>query len=120
MPSIAEIDSIMPGFARAMLAAHRSQPLSLDSPLPDGEALERDWTDDPAEIVEGRSRRDAVHAALNALPGRQRALMHHHYFGERSLREIGRAMNISAQRASQLHLAAMAKLKRALRVTASR
>lgn len=119
VPSIAEIDGVVPGFARAMLAAHRSQPLSLDSPLPDGETLGRNWSDDPAEIVECRSRRDAVHAALSALPERQRALMQHHYFGDRSLREIGRAMNISAQRASQLHLAAMAKLKRTLHVTAS-
>lgn len=114
VPSVEEMDAIHPGFGRAVVAAHQSQPLSLDTPLPEGETLGGDWSEDPARIVEGRSRRWAVLEALRALPERQQKLMHEHYFAERSLRDIGRSMRISPQRASQLHLAAMAKMKRKL------
>ena len=68
----------------------------------------------------GRSERAiaafAEHAALRAdvarLPRRQRQVVVLHYYGEHSLRAIGRRLAISAQRASQLHLAAMVRLRR--------
>ncbi len=54
VPSVEEIDGLHPGFARAVLATHRSQPLSLDAPLPDGESLGGDWASDVANKVEPR------------------------------------------------------------------
>ncbi|MEO9171274.1 MAG: sigma-70 family RNA polymerase sigma factor [Candidatus Baltobacteraceae bacterium] len=117
IPSVEEIDGIAPGFARATVAAHRSQPLSLDSPLPEGEKLGGDWSCDPAQIVEERLKVGTIRAALHLLPERQRKLVHEHYFVERSLRDIGKRMRISPQRASQLHLAAIAKMKKSLDAT---
>jgi DNA-directed RNA polymerase specialized sigma subunit len=35
-----------------------------------------------------------------------------HYFGEHSLRAVARRLAISAQRASQLHIAAIGRLRR--------
>jgi RNA polymerase sigma factor (sigma-70 family) len=55
-----------------------------------------------------------MEAAIAALPVRQRTIILAHYFGERSLREIGDRLAVSPQRASQLHLRAIARLRQTL------
>ncbi|HLX26211.1 MAG TPA: sigma-70 family RNA polymerase sigma factor, partial [Candidatus Cybelea sp.] len=101
-----------PGYRRAIAAAYRGQPLSLDAPLPRGEALAYDWSDDPARIVERRLERARLAEMIAALPNRQRDLVLMHYFKGSSLRAIGKRLAISPQRASQLHTSALMKLKR--------
>src|SRR5581483_10722946 len=96
---------------RAMAAAHCGQPLSLDAPLPQGETLSGDWGEDPARILDARLRSDALYELVDRLPQRQRDVVLAHYYRGRSLRVIGKQMAISPQRASQLHLAAIAKLR---------
>jgi RNA polymerase sigma factor FliA len=115
IPSMNEMEALRPGFIRASVAATLGVPLSLDRPLPDGERLQRDWSNDPASLIEARSYCDAIDKAVDALPARQRQVIRAHYFGEWSLREVGRRMNISPQRASQLHIVAMRKLRKSLR-----
>jgi RNA polymerase sigma factor FliA len=112
VPSLEEMERQRPGFTHAVVAVSRRVPLSLDRKLPDGERLHRDWSTDPARIVEGRCRREALDASIDSLPPRERQIIREHYYGETSLREIGRRMQISPQRASQLHIAAMEKLRR--------
>jgi RNA polymerase sigma factor FliA len=111
IPSAAEIDRHRPGYLRAMTAAHWGQPLSLDAPLPLGEKVRNDWSGDPARILVERSSSDALAALVDHLPQRQRNVVLAHYYRGRSLRAIGKQMAISPQRASQLHLAAIAKLR---------
>ncbi|MGR4066103.1 MAG: sigma-70 family RNA polymerase sigma factor [Vulcanimicrobiaceae bacterium] len=101
-----------PSAARAAVAVYRGQPLSLDATLPPGESLRLDWGGDPAAIVAENGERDALRAEIGRLPGRQRDLVRLHYFAERPLREIGERMMVSAQRASQLHLAALKRLRK--------
>lgn len=113
MPSTNELERLRPGFQRAVLAARRYVPLSLDAPLPEGETLPSDWSTDPASIVMAREGRAGVHALVERLPERQRHVVKAYYFSARSLRDIGASMNISPQRASQLHLAAMKRLRKA-------
>jgi RNA polymerase sigma factor FliA len=115
IPSMNEMEALRPGFIRASVAATLGVPLSLDRPLPEGERLQRDWSNDPACLIETRSYCDAIDKAVDALPARQRQVIRAHYFGEWSLREVGRRMNISPQRASQLHIVAMRKLRKSLR-----
>jgi RNA polymerase sigma factor for flagellar operon FliA len=112
VPALAEMERRRPGFERALAAAHRGQPLSLDAPLPIGESLSGDWSDDPARIVERRLENRRLYALVADLPPRQRRIVAMHYFNARSLRAVGRAMAISPQRASQLHLSAIERLKR--------
>jgi RNA polymerase sigma factor FliA len=114
IPTLAEMEQRRPGFTRASAAVAQGVPLSLDRPLPEGERLQRDWSNDPALLVEARSEREAIGAAVDALPTRQRQVIREHYFGDWSLREVGRRMQISPQRASQLHIVAMRKLRRNL------
>lgn len=108
-----EMEQRCPGYGRALAAAYRGQPLSLDAPLPLGEALVSDWGDDPARIVERRTESAHLAALLDGLPARQRQILLMHYYCGNSLRSIGRRLAISPQRASQLHLSAIEKLKRA-------
>jgi len=111
IPPAVEVDRNRPGYLRAMAAAHCGQPLSLDAPLPQGESLSGDWSADPAAILAQRNRSDALVALVDRLPQRQRDLVLAHYYRGRSLRAIGKLMAISPQRASQLHCAAIAKLR---------
>jgi RNA polymerase sigma factor for flagellar operon FliA len=111
VPSAAEIERRCPGYLRAMSATHRGQPLSLDAPLPQGETLSGDWSGDPGRIFEERSGAAALATLVARLPQRQRDVVLAHYYRGSSLRSIGKAMAISPQRASQLHLAAIAKLQ---------
>jgi RNA polymerase sigma factor FliA len=112
IPSLAAMERRRPGYERALTAAHRGQPLSLDAPLPIGESLSGDWSDDPARIVERRLENRRLCALVAGLPPRQRQIVTMHYFNARSLRAVGKAMAISPQRASQLHLGAIERLKR--------
>lgn len=112
VPTLEEMEQRCPGYRRALAAAHCGQPLSLDSPLPLGESLVNDWSGDPAAIVERKLESAALHALVDALPRRQRDVVLLHYYSQASLRRIGKRLAISPQRASQLHLAALAKLRR--------
>jgi RNA polymerase sigma factor FliA len=112
VPTASEMEQRYPGFARAVTAAHRGQPLSLDAPLPLGESLGSDWNGDPAQIVEQRCESAYLTALIDRLPPRQRQIVLLHYFKGTSLRAVGRKLAISPQRASQLHLSALEKLKR--------
>lgn len=119
VPSVAEIERRRPGYERALAAAQNGQPLSLDAPLPIGESLSGDWSADPSAVCQRRDASAQLAAAIRTLPCRQQRLIAAHYFGERSLRAIGKAMAISSQRASQLHLNALHKLRsEALRAAA--
>jgi RNA polymerase sigma factor FliA len=111
VPSLAEMEGRFPGYVRALAAAHWGVPLSLDAPLPTGEALPGDRLGDPAGIFERRSERAALAFQIARLPARQREVVIRHYFQGASLRAVGRRLAISPQRASQLHLAAIAKLR---------
>ncbi len=113
-PSQREMESRRPKLRRALALAVRYTPLSLDGPLPYGERLTEDWSGDPARIFGARGWRIEMHAAIHALPRRQREVIALHYLHGRSLRQIGRLMQISAQRTSQLHIAGIKKLKACL------
>lgn len=112
VPNAAEVESLCPGYRRALAAVYCGQPLSLDAPLPLGEALVMNWCDDPARVAERRAESAALAARIDCLPKRQRDLVLLHYFNGTSLRSVGRRLAISPQRASQLHLSALAKLRR--------
>lgn len=113
VPTMCEMETLCPGYNRALAAAYRGQPLSLDAPLPMGEALVSDWAGDPAHVVAHRAESAWLAALLDGLPPRHRQIVVMHYYRGNSLRSIGRRMAISPQRASQIHASAIEKLKRA-------
>ena len=114
LPTQREMEERRPALARAMLHSHRYAPLSLDGPLPANERVAIDATGDPAIIATRRSEMQSIREAVARLSVRHQRLVEMHYFGERSLHQIGKAFEISPQRASQLHLAALKALRKAL------
>lgn len=112
LPTQLEMEERRPGLRRANIHAYRHSPASLDAPLPTGEQLSGDWGADPAAIVAERIEHERVRQALRDLPERHRKLLALHYFCDVSLHSIGHRMGISPQRVSQIHIAAIAKLKK--------
>ena len=106
-----ELDAAVPGFRRAAAQEEWGLPLSLDAPLPYGARVGPDWSGDPALIVEIHARRQGLRAAVAQLPPRQREIVLRYYFGESSLRSISERMAVTPQRVSQLHCAALNRLR---------
>ncbi len=118
LPTLCEMEKRVHGLKRARTEAHRMTPLSLDVSLPCGVHVDLDLTADPQNVHIERTARDHMRSAIEALPPRQRRIVLEHYFAERSLRALSEAMYISPQRASQLHLLAVKRLRAALAVHA--
>jgi RNA polymerase sigma factor for flagellar operon FliA len=114
LPTQAEMEGRRPMLRRATINAYRNTPLSLDGPLPAGERLSTDWDADPAVITGDRGERETIHIALHRLPERQRHVLRLHYFNGQSLHQIGNVLQISPQRASQLHQAALKNLRKVM------
>jgi RNA polymerase sigma factor (sigma-70 family) len=55
-----------------------------------------------------------IRAAIDALPERQRKIVVAHYFAEEPLRAISDELRVSPQRISQLHVAAIGRMRRTL------
>jgi RNA polymerase sigma factor (sigma-70 family) len=109
-PAEAELERRHPGLAKARLEAHRGTPLSLDAAMPPGERPGRTG-DDPADAATAAVDAARVRAALRALPPRQRAIVEAYYFGARSLGALSAELRVTPQRVSQLHLAALARMR---------
>jgi RNA polymerase sigma factor for flagellar operon FliA len=103
-----------PGLTRARADAHRGSPLSLDAPLPPEAGCAPNGGGDPADIVVANAERRRIRAAIERLPQRQRAIVLAHYFGEHALRTLSDEMRVSPQRVSQLHVAAIERMRRTL------
>jgi RNA polymerase sigma factor for flagellar operon FliA len=114
LPPMLEMEQRLPALKRARTEAHRGTPMSIDAPLPAGERFDLANADDPQMRAEKHAERLRVHDAIASLPPRERRLVIAHYFAERSLRALSDDMNVSPQRVSQLHLSAIARMRRGL------
>ncbi len=80
--------------------------------------LDRFQTDNSNDPIKGlllSDFRDALIAAINALPEREKILLSLYYEQELNLKEIGAVMNVSESRVCQLHSQAVARLRAHLR-----
>lgn len=67
---------------------------------------------DPVALAERRDLQDAVAAAIDLLPDRERMILSLYYHEELTLREIGEVLSVSECRVSQLHARAIARIRR--------
>ncbi len=87
-----------------------------DLPLPEvpcGENLH------PDRLFEAHEAKQLVNKALNTLPERYRKVVVMYYSGDWSMREIGRSLGVNESRVSQIHKAALGKMKQALETEGS-
>ncbi len=96
------------------MKAYRQSALSLDAPLPGEPNVLADFGADPQAELELHAGAAELRAALARLPPRQRRILELHYYGELSLHAIGKRMSVSPQRVSQLHLEALARLRKCM------
>jgi len=68
----------------------------------------------PDRLFEAHEAHELVSRALNVLPDRYRRVVVMYYSGNWSMRDIGRSLGVNESRVSQIHKAALGKMKRAL------
>lgn len=66
---------------------------------------------DPLALLEQAGTREALVAAINALPEREKLMMALYYEQDLNLREIGEVLEVSESRVCQLHTQAVARLR---------
>ena len=111
LPLLGALEESDPGLRRARTAAHHQAAVSLDVPLANGREALVDWSGEPSRRVAERARRRELDEAIALLPERQRRILALHYGGDLTLHAISRALRVSPQRISQLHLGALARLR---------
>jgi RNA polymerase sigma factor for flagellar operon FliA len=112
LPSAQEMEREDPRLRAARTSVHRLTPLSTDAVPSDRDAtMLLDWSGEPSRLALASLDRATLTAALQRLPPRQREVVGLHYYGDLSLHAIGKQLHISPQRASQLHAAALARLR---------
>jgi RNA polymerase sigma factor for flagellar operon FliA len=112
IPSLAEMMESRPHLDAALRQASHAVPLSLDRALPLGVDPPLDHGSDPATIVSSQTTVENLQGWIRSLPERHRTVLTMHYFDERSLRSVGEHLAISSQRASQLHVNALERLRK--------
>lgn len=65
--------------------------------------------------IENQELAEALQIAIRSLPDKMRVVMHLYYNEGRRMREIGEELNLTESRVSQIHSAAVARLRRDLR-----
>lgn len=70
---------------------------------------------DPQRLLQRQQRHEALTRAFEELLPQERAVMEMIYARELDLSEVGQALGVSASRASQIHQATVAKLRRRMR-----
>lgn len=104
-----------------LLQDHTVRVLSLDAPRGDGSARAVAPEDrsalglDPSEVAERRELKEHVKAAIRSLSESQRSVILLYYSEGLLLREIGAVLGITESRVCQIHAAALARLRAAVR-----
>jgi RNA polymerase sigma factor for flagellar operon FliA len=112
LPSLREMEERHPGLAEALVAIDQRSLLSLDAP-PAGDLCRiENWHADPARIAVRKALSNELAEALDLLAERERRVVMWHYYEATPLHAIGTRLGISPQRVSQLHLRALAQLRR--------
>ncbi len=112
IPTRDEMERADPRLRDANLIAHRLKTVSTDtSPDEHDPPVLVDWSGEPSRLALATLDRDALRVALRRLPPRQREVVGLHYYHEMSMHAIGRRLQISPQRVSQLHAIALGRLR---------
>ena len=113
-PTERELEAAVAGLRRARAQVDCGLPLSLDMALPIGIAVRPDWSGDPARVYAREAGMRTVRLAIDSLPARQQEIVRDHYFRDVPLRVLSQKMAVTPQRVSQLHCAALARLRAAV------
>ena len=99
---------------------HTAKILSLDDYLPsedNEDSRKREFTNNtaapnPGRVAETRERQGLLVKAILELPEQQQKVLNLYYYEELTLKEVGAVLDVSELRVSQIHSAAMKKLRK--------
>ena len=80
------------------------------------ECLENSGTKNPFSQLKNKGMRQLLVDCIEELPEKQRLVLSLYYYEELNLREIGRILEVTESRVSQLHTAAVMRLKAKLKI----
>jgi RNA polymerase sigma factor for flagellar operon FliA len=115
-PSSAEIEARCPGYRRALGRCARLE-VSYDATFRSAEGTVLrpvdvlPGSDDVAGTVIAAEERVELQGAIAGLDERRRTVISQHYFERRNLNSVAQDLDVSPQRASQLHLTALEQLQ---------
>lgn len=72
-------------------------------------------SEDPAFVLETKRATERLASAIKTLPEKQRVVVTLYYFNDLTLKEIGEVLHVTESRVSQIHSAAITRLKAKLR-----
>ncbi len=110
-PTLDELTIKVRGLGGALLAARRAEGIFEDPERVTKVEPAIDTDEQPAEIAAKRDQVIRLHRALSRLEPRLRSVIAAHYYGDRSIVQIGRRMNISSQRVTQLRTTALRRMR---------
>lgn len=84
-------------------------------PQPTAENLPAEIREDQFDLCYRREKIDILNRALTSLPVRERLIMTLYYARERTMKQIGSQLRIDESRVSQLHSAALVRLRNAVK-----
>ena len=76
-----------------------------------------DYSINPFNAADGKGIRDKIKDGIKSLPEKQRFVLSLYYYEDLSLREIGKILNVTESRISQLHTKALMRLKLKLKLS---
>ena len=74
---------------------------------------------DPVAMLLAREKSDALHTAIDQLPGKERLVLPLYYRSELTMKEVGDRLGITESRVSQLHTKALSRLRGVLKPQSS-
>jgi len=111
VPTLDELTAKVRGLGGALLAARRAEVLFVHPERVTKTEPAIDTDEQPAEVAAKRDQTDRLRRALSHLEPRLRSVITDHYYGNRTIVQIGQRMNISSQRVTQLRTTALARLR---------
>jgi RNA polymerase sigma factor for flagellar operon FliA len=76
-----------------------------------GDSIESPASLNPDVIVEKEEIRNVINTFLNELPEKEKKILALYYYEDLTLKEIGKVMNVTESRVSQLHTKAITRLR---------
>jgi RNA polymerase sigma factor FliA len=109
----------MEDFGELLYKARGLSLLSLNRPKADeedevkelGEFIPDDAEKNPHEILQKQEVRDMMAHQIDALPEKERMVVSLYYYNELTMKEVGKILGVTESRVSQLHSAAILRLK---------
>jgi RNA polymerase sigma factor for flagellar operon FliA len=109
-----ELGVSLEDYFRMVVDTTTQRMFSLDETDPDGDTGQEDAgspVDEPSAALESDEFREAMTAAIQALPEREALVMSLYYDEELNLKEIGETLGVSESRVCQIHGQALTRLR---------